>query len=156
MPRRPPADEKLLQRVVRLGQLTDLYGALLTDKQREFMRLHYEEDLSFGEIAAEHRVSRQAIHDAVKHAEKSLEEYEAKLGLLARVKPEREAGSGGPAGEAVEILEGLLKRLRSAGVIYNSEWIAGEVKRVIELLRGDAAAGETEESPARLPQEQTA
>ncbi len=73
-----------MPRHVRIGLLLDLYGNLLTDRQREFVRLHYDEDQSFGEIAQGKGVSRQAVHDAVKHAEKSLEQYERKLRLLER------------------------------------------------------------------------
>lgn len=62
----------------------DLYGELLTDRQREFMELHYAEDLSFGEIGEQFEVSRQAIHDAVKHGVDSLENYEQKMKLLVR------------------------------------------------------------------------
>lgn len=68
---------------VRIGLLLDAYGDLLTDKQQNFMRLYYEQDLSFGEIAAEAGVSRQAVFDAVRHGEATVEEYEAKLGLAA-------------------------------------------------------------------------
>lgn len=73
-----------MPRHVRIGLLLDLYGNLLTERQREFVILHYDEDQSFGEIALGKGVSRQAVHDAVKHAEKSLEQYERKLRLLER------------------------------------------------------------------------
>ena len=74
--------KKIVSRILRITMLMDIYGALLTEKQRKFMNLHYEKDLSFGEIACEYRVSRQAVHDAVKRAEASLENYEQYLGLL--------------------------------------------------------------------------
>jgi predicted DNA-binding protein YlxM (UPF0122 family) len=66
----------------RISLLLDAYGELLTNKQHAFMRHYYEEDLSFGEIAREHGVSRQAIFDSVKHGEASLEEFEATLHLV--------------------------------------------------------------------------
>jgi AraC-like DNA-binding protein len=127
----------------------DAYGALLTDKQREFMRLHYEEDLSFGEIAQEFGVSRQAIHDAVKHAERTLDDYEQRLGLVQR---ERRAGGdesepgasaesadslNGAPGKAADVLEGTLKRLRGAGVIYSADWIMADLRRALSLLHGE-------------------
>ena len=71
-----------IPRYARVGLLLDLYGALLTERQRSFVQLHFNEDHSFGEIAREHSVSRQAVHDAVKHAENALESYESKLHLL--------------------------------------------------------------------------
>ncbi len=148
MPRRRPTDEQHLQRVVRLGLLLDTYGALLTEKQGRFMRLHYEEDLSFGEIAQEAGVSRQAIHDAVKHAEHSLERYEERLGLLRAREESGGTGApvamgGGSSAEAASILRDLAKRLRSAGVIYNSDWIAADLKRALGHLQGDAREEES-------------
>jgi predicted DNA-binding protein YlxM (UPF0122 family) len=79
-----PISQDPMPRHVRIGLLLDVYGALLTERQREFVQLHYDEDQSFGEIAQSRGVSRQAVHDAVKHAEKSLEHYEKKLRLLER------------------------------------------------------------------------
>jgi predicted DNA-binding protein YlxM (UPF0122 family) len=147
--RRPPADDKLLEKVVRIGHLMDAYGSLLTDKQQKFMRLHYEEDLSFGEVARDFGVSRQAIHDAVKHAERSLEEYEARLGLLRRGRrgedgtgAEMDQIPGGGAGQAVEVLEATIRRLRSAGVIYRVDWIVGDLRRAVGLLQGGGASDE--------------
>jgi predicted DNA-binding protein YlxM (UPF0122 family) len=41
-------------------------------------------DLSFSEIADESNISRQAVYDLVKRAEALLEQYETKLGLVAK------------------------------------------------------------------------
>ena len=62
--------------------LLDLYGCLLTEKQRNIMNMYYNDDLSLGEIAQQCSISRQGVHDAVKHCEKALADYEQKLGLL--------------------------------------------------------------------------
>lgn len=97
--RRPDRDgepRKLSPRVAnaekryRISLLLDAYGELLTDKQQDFLRRYYEEDFSFGEIAREYNVSRQAIFDSVKHGEAALENYERVLGLVEG----REEGRG--------------------------------------------------------------
>lgn len=79
----------MLNKVVRIGQLYDFYNMLLTAKQRDCLNMHYLQDLSLAEIAAEFSVSRQAVHDILRRAEQTLEEYEKKLGLVARYRQER-------------------------------------------------------------------
>jgi predicted DNA-binding protein YlxM (UPF0122 family) len=64
--------------------LFDFYGDLLTDKQREYYDLHYNGDLSLGEIAEQFGVSRQAVWDIIRRAENILTETEEKTGLVAR------------------------------------------------------------------------
>jgi len=74
----------MLEKVSHIILLKDFYGPLLTDKQQEVLNFHYEQDLSFAEIGAEMGISRQAVYDLVKRAERLLENYEHKLGLAAR------------------------------------------------------------------------
>lgn len=64
-------------------QLLDTYGGLLTEHQREAVRLHLAEDWSFAEIAAAQGISRAAAHDLFRRAQMVLRGYEGKLGLLA-------------------------------------------------------------------------
>ena len=45
--------------------LFDFYGDLLTDKQREYYDLHYNQDLSLAEIAASSGISRQGVWDNI-------------------------------------------------------------------------------------------
>jgi len=66
--------------------LYDAYGELLTERQRKCLDLHYLQDLSLGEIAAELGVSRQAINDILHRTEELLEQYEEKLKLLEQDK----------------------------------------------------------------------
>ncbi|NLD19815.1 MAG: hypothetical protein GX663_06145 [Clostridiales bacterium] len=70
--------------IKRTSLLCDFYGRLLTERQREVMRLYHEENLSLSEIAAEFAISRQGVHDALKNAERYLKEYEGKMGLVER------------------------------------------------------------------------
>mgnify|MGYP002520264092 CR=1 FL=1 len=73
-----------LEHRAQLVMLYDLYGGLLTEKQQEVFDLYYQCDLSLGEIAAEHDISRTAVHDLIKRTENLLEKYESKLHLAER------------------------------------------------------------------------
>ena len=64
--------------------LLDFYGELLTDKQRECCDLHFNEDLSLGEIAEQLGISRQGVWDNIRRAESTLQEIENKTGLIRR------------------------------------------------------------------------
>ncbi|WP_346354509.1 YlxM family DNA-binding protein [Azotosporobacter soli] len=74
----------MLERILWLGKLVDAYGSLLTERQQLCLELHYDQDLSLGEIAEQLNVSRQAVHDMLKRSELQLQEYEDKLGLVNR------------------------------------------------------------------------
>ncbi len=65
-----------------LNQLFSFYGNLLTEKQQDYFKNYYHLDLSLFEIAEHFGVSRNAIHDQLKIAEKHLIDFEEKLGLL--------------------------------------------------------------------------
>ena len=49
--------------------LYDFYGELLTDRQKEFFDLYYNEDLSLSEIAENAEISRQGVRDVIVRAE---------------------------------------------------------------------------------------
>ncbi len=67
-----------------ISMLRSYYGALLTDRQNDMLAMHYDEDLSFGEIAEICGVSRQAVLDGINKGEKHLVEYERKLHLVEK------------------------------------------------------------------------
>lgn len=73
-----------MEKHVRLGMLLDCYGPLLTQRQRSLLDQSVNEDCSLAEIAEREGISRQGVRDAVTKASEQLEEYEAKLGLMAR------------------------------------------------------------------------
>ncbi len=73
----------MLEKTNQVNLLFDFYAELLKGKQREYLELYYLDDLSLSEIAEMHEVSRQAVYDHLKRAEKQLFEYEEKLGLAA-------------------------------------------------------------------------
>ena len=62
----------------------DYYGSLLTDYQSRLIYGYYNMDMSLGELAEEYNISPQGVRDALKRAEKQLEGYEEKLGLVKK------------------------------------------------------------------------
>ena len=73
-----------LEKSVEIGTLCAFYGGLLTDRQLDALRLHYEEDLSLGEIAEELGVSRQNVHELISRSAQKLRRYEEALGAAKR------------------------------------------------------------------------
>lgn len=73
-----------MDKFTRIGSLYEFYGALLSKRQKEATALYYEENCSLAEIAEEFGISRQGVYDALHSAEKALEGYEEKLGLVQR------------------------------------------------------------------------
>ena len=68
----------------RMAMLFDFYGDMLTDRQREFYDLYYNEDLSLAEIAENYGISRQGVRDVIVRAEATLTELEDKTGIIRR------------------------------------------------------------------------
>ena len=82
---KPTADgPERLEKSVEIGTLCAFYGGLLTQKQQDALRLHYEEDLSLGEIAEELDVSRQNVHELITRSVQKLRRYEEALGAARR------------------------------------------------------------------------
>ena len=67
-----------------LSHLLDVYGSLLSEKQRLLCELYYDEDLSLAEIAENEGITRQGVRDALKKAEQQLRHFEDNLGLLKK------------------------------------------------------------------------
>lgn len=74
----------MIEKKLRLINLFDFYGELLTDKSKDILTLYCMDDLSLGEIAEELSISRQGVYDTVKRSEKTLEKYDRQLKLLDR------------------------------------------------------------------------
>lgn len=65
--------------------LYDIYGVLLTEKQRQYFEDYYFMDYSISEIAINYNISRNGVFDQLKRVAMLLEEYEAKLKLLEKI-----------------------------------------------------------------------
>ena len=72
-----------IERVEYASMMYDFYGGLLSDSQSEVMALYHEDNLSLSEIAEQLGMTRQAVHYTLKKAEKALDKFEEKLGLIA-------------------------------------------------------------------------
>ena len=84
--------------------LFDFYGAMLSDKQKDFMDLYYNEDLSLSEIAENVGISRQGVRDAIARGETTLREMESKLHLVEKY------------GNISEDMEQILQAVRSIAI----------------------------------------
>ena len=105
----------------RISMLLDLYGPLLTQKERDALDLYYNEDLSLREIAdneAAERlaqsetgdkvrptITRQGVRDAIKRAEAKLIDWEERLGLAEKAERLEELAES--LDSQVERLEGF-------------------------------------------------
>ena len=75
-----------MEDVVYYNELYDLYGELLTDKQRKYFEDYYFDNLSFSEMAEDYDVSRNAAFKQVHIVMDKLDELEKKLHLLYKKK----------------------------------------------------------------------
>jgi len=71
-------------KTTQMALLFDFFGDLLTEKQREYFDLYYNDDLSLAEIAEGAGISRQGVRDNLVRAEASLKQWEEKTGVVAR------------------------------------------------------------------------
>lgn len=108
-----------VEKRIALSLLYDFYGDLLKESQRQIFEDYVSNDLSLAEIAEEHGVSRQGIHDVVKRCSRQMEEYEEKLHLIQRFRETGKAASeiirlteaGRDADQALKEIRGLSERI---------------------------------------------
>ncbi|MDR1205581.1 MAG: hypothetical protein LBL26_08915 [Peptococcaceae bacterium] len=102
--------------------LFDFYGDLLTRKQREVYDLYYQKDLSLGEIAADGGVSRAAVYDLLRRADREMEDYERVLSLVDAHIRRKAAG------------EAFLSRLDDAAGVIPEHWLDEFRARISQVL----------------------
>lgn len=79
-----------MDKILEQSLLYDFYGELLTSHQKEIYEDFVLNDLSLGEIAQVHEISRQGVHDIIRRCNRQLVGYEEKLHLLERFLSTRE------------------------------------------------------------------
>ncbi len=64
-----------------ISRLVDIYGNVLSDRQKDVVDLYYNEDLSLAEISEHCGITRQGVRDAIRHAVEAILSLEAALGF---------------------------------------------------------------------------
>ena len=73
-----------MEKIVLQTLYYDFYGEMLNEHQKSIYEDAVFEDLSLGEIAKEHEISRQGVHDMIRRCDRILAGYEEKLHLVER------------------------------------------------------------------------
>jgi predicted DNA-binding protein YlxM (UPF0122 family) len=73
-----------MEKILKQSLLYDFYGELLNNHQKNIYEDFVLNDLSLSEIAEQHEISRQGVHDIIKRCDKALDEYEKKLHLVEK------------------------------------------------------------------------
>ncbi len=92
--------------------LLDIYGVLLTERQRDVLDLYFNDDLSLSEISENLGITRQGVRDAVKKGSDALLGFERCLALYEKSRVIKE--------EAAKILS-----------LTQDQEIVGCVKRIL-------------------------
>ena len=74
-----------MEKNVEISYLCQIYGKLLTEKQKQVLEDYYNNDLSLSEIAENNGITRQAVRDIIKKGESKLFELEEKILIMKRV-----------------------------------------------------------------------
>ncbi|MDO5403675.1 MAG: DNA-binding protein [Eubacteriales bacterium] len=110
-----------MERIVEQTLLYDFYGELLTEHQKLIYQDAVFNDLTLSEIADEHGISRQGVHDMIKRVTKTLNDYESKLHLI-----EKFMDTKSKVHEINQLTEQYLKS-QDIGQIHKIQSIAKEI-----------------------------
>lgn len=114
----------------RMALLFDFYGDLLTDRQKEFFDLYYNEDLSLAEIGENYGITRQGVRDVIVRGEAYMDTVEEKTGLIKRFHTMQ-----GQIGEVSACAEALLARNAQKYDDPELEILGNKLKDLAETLK---------------------
>lgn len=122
-----------------ISALLEIYGGLLTERQRVFMELHFNEDLSYGEIAETENISRQAVHDTIQHGKKALQHFEEELKLLEKRSTEPTApvpadGSNAEPWQDVRARVDELCKMLHDDILYDTHKVRKKLHELRDLV----------------------
>ena len=105
-----------MEKKARLSWLLAFYEGVLTEKQKQVLRLSCAEDMSLQEIADETGVTRQNVHEILSRTSDKLFRLEAELHLAERFRVMQEkleachaALTGNDTALALKILEEIIR-----------------------------------------------
>ena len=75
-----------MQDRIYITNLYDIYGELLTQKQKDYFEDYYFDNLSLSEISENYNVSRNAVHKQIKETEEKLNHFENILKIYEKNK----------------------------------------------------------------------
>ena len=73
-----------MEEKVEIAILLNLYGNLLTDVQKKYMEMYYNQDLSLSEIGELENITRQAVRTNLLKSKNKLFEYEKQLNFMQK------------------------------------------------------------------------
>ena len=114
----------------RMALLFDFYGDMLTDRQKEFFDLYYNEDLSLSEIAENYGITRQGVRDVIVRAEGNMQELEDKTGIIRRFQRMQEQFS-----DIERAADGILAINSEHSYDSDIETLATEIKDAVSLMK---------------------
>lgn len=114
-------------KTLRMTLLFDFFGDLLTEKQREYFDLYYNEDLSLSEIAGNVGITRQGVRDIIVRAEATLLDYEERTGIVARFQ-QRNAD--------IDRAEDIARSIRESADSSSIAEMADKLTVILESLKG--------------------
>ena len=114
----------------RMALLYDFYGDMLTDRQKEFYDLYYNEDLSLAEIAENYGITRQGVRDVIVRAEAILTELEDKTGIIRRFHRMQEQ-----FGKMERAVDAIAQRNEAHWQDDELEALCGQLKGVLAQLK---------------------
>lgn len=96
-----------------VSALLDVYGFVLSEKQRTLTEYYYNDDLSLSEIAENEGITRQGVNDLIKRAVAQLNSLEEKCGYcksflrLKELSAEVKNGNTEKTNEILDIIDNL-------------------------------------------------
>ena len=73
-----------MEEKIEISILLNLYGNLLTETQKNYMDLYYNQDYSLSEIGDNENITRQAVRTILVKSKNKLYEYEHKLRFMEK------------------------------------------------------------------------